>query len=112
MLFTRDLEHERRIWVDRGTDCRLDNFEVCAVCDAVLKAQETEDSAWRELDDLCLECRTDFQAHALAVDLFGLPRPFNGDIQGRYITNAEAAEAAPPGFPASLAYFLPERDDL
>ena len=109
MLFRRDNEHEREIWVDRGIDSRVDNSVLCEPCDGLLRAMAPRGEHWHDMESgLCPECRADFQAHALAVDLFGLPRPFNGDIEGRYITNDELDAPPPFSVPGAFDYFLPE----
>ena len=109
MSFRRDNEHERRIWVDRDLDARVDNASICEPCDGLLRAIDPRGEDWHDMESrLCPECRIDFQAHALAVDLLGLPRPFNGDIENRYITNEELAEEPRSGLPEAFDYFLPE----
>ena len=114
MLFRRDNEHERSIWVDRDLDSRVDGgFRICEPCDGLLRAIDPTGEDWHDMESrLCPECRMDFQAHALAVDLFGLPRPFNGDIEGRYITNEEFAEDPRPGIPEAFDYFLREEENF
>jgi len=113
MLFRRDNEHEQDIWVDRGIDARVDRFSLCDPCNERLQETDPQGERWHDLEsEICLECRVDFQAHTLAVDLLGLPRPFNGDIEGRYITNDEFAEEPRPGLPAAFDYFLPEKEDF
>ncbi len=112
MFFRRDNEHERRIWVDRDLDARVDNASICEPCDGLLHAIDPKGENWHEMESrLCPDCRTEFQAHALAVDLLALPRPFNGDIEGRYITNEEFAEEARPGLREALSYFMPDPAD-
>ena len=98
MLFRRDLEDERRIWVDRGIDGRVDNFgEICCACDALLRARETRTNAWSSMEsELCLDCRTQFAVQAALTDFFDLPRPVNLDQPDRYITNDEPDTARQP----------------
>jgi len=113
MLFRRDNEHEQSIWVDRDLDARLDQAHLCKPCDELLREIDPRGENWHDMQSgLCPECRVDFQAHALAVDLFGLPRPFNGDIEGRYITNEEFAEDPRPGMPDAFDYFLREDENF
>ncbi len=112
MFFRRDNEHEQRIWVDRELDSRVDSASICEPCDGLLRAIDPRGEDWHDMESrLCLECRVEFQARALAVDLLGLPRPFNGDIEGRYITNEEFAEDQRPGLREALSYFMPDRGD-
>ena len=109
MRFRRNNGQERGIWVDRGIDDRVDGFELCDPCDELLDELDPRGERWHDVaSGLCPDCRADFLAHALATDLFGLPRPFNGDLEGRYITNDELDEVPRPIDPAVLEYF---RDD-
>jgi hypothetical protein len=113
MLFRRDNERERGVWVDRGIDGRVDNFSLCDPCNDLLHEMDPRGDKWLDAQSgLCPECRADFQAHALAVDLFGLLRPFNGEIEGRYITNDEFAEEPGLAIPEAFDYFLREDETL
>ena len=113
MHFRRDESQERGIWVDRGMDGRVDGFQVCEPCDEALLARDPRGQRWHEAEDeLCPDCRADFLAHALTVDLFGLPRPFNGNIEGRYITNDEWDEEQRPGDPSAFDYLVGGQEDL
>ena len=71
MLFRRDNEHERSIWVDRDLDSRVDGgFRICEPCDGLLRAIDPTGEDWHDMESrLCPECRVEFEARALAVDL-------------------------------------------
>ena len=113
MLFRRNNGEERGIWVDRCIDDRVDDFQVCEPCDEVLTARDPRGQRWHEAENgLCPDCKADFLARALAVDLFGLPRPFNGDVEGRYITNEVLDEEQRPGDPTAFDYFIDGRGEL
>jgi hypothetical protein len=108
MLFRENFEEDRRVWVDRGIDGRVDDFQICRPCGDTLGADDPNGRRWHDGSELCSTCRADFAAHALATDLFGLPRPFNGDIEGRYITNGELDAPPPFSVPGAFDYFLME----
>ena len=93
MLFCRDNENERRVWVDRGVDNRLDNVEICEVCDAIVAAKEVPGKEWHDADSgLCGDCRTEILVQTLANDIRGDSRPFNMMVKDRVITNDEPEE--------------------
>ena len=109
MLFRRDEEDHNRVWVDRGIDSKVDSFEPCGICDAILEAKEPRNQVWHDFDEeFCPGCRTGFAAEALEVDLSGAPRPFNGDLEGRVISNQEFEEERPPVDPSPAGYYGPE----
>ena len=113
MLFKRNHGLERGIWVDRSIDDRVDGFELCNPCDGLLQEMDPLGEQWHDVaSGLCPDCKADFLAHALAVDLFGLPRPFNGDVEGRYITNEVLDEDQRPGDPTAFDYFIDGRGEL
>jgi len=113
MLFRRDNGREQAIWVDRGIDGRVDNSGLCNPCDGLLQEMDPLGEQWHDVaSGLCPDCKADLLAHALAIDLFGLPRPLNGDIEGRYITNDELDEKQRPGNPLAFGYFVDERGGL
>ena len=96
MLFCRDNENERRAWVDRGVDNRLDNAGICEVCDAITTAKEIPGQEWRDVDTgLCGDCRTEILAQALANDIRSGSRPLNMMAKDRVITNDEMEEQVP-----------------
>jgi len=107
MKFWKDMEKENGIWVDRGIDGRLDNFPICGPCSADLQANDPQGQSWHDGQELCPSCRADFQAHALAVDLLGLPRPFNGMLEDRVLTNDEVGADPAPPVPGAIEYFVP-----
>lgn len=109
--FRKSEEGEQRVWVDRGIDGRLDDFLVCQPCNDALVNDDPRSERWHPLEDLCPDCRSGFQAHALAVDLFGLPRPLNGVLENRVLTNDESAEGLRRVFPEAFGYFLSESSD-
>ena len=109
MRFRRNEEGLQRIWVDRGIDGRVDDFSICGPCTEKLLTDGSQGMRWHDGNELCPSCHADFQAHALAVDLMGLPRPFNGMLEDRVLTNAELEAALPPPVPGALDYFLPTR---
>ena len=106
MQFWKDMERESGIWVDRGIDSRLDNFTICDPCGDALRSNDTRGQRWHEGEELCPTCRTDFEARALAIDLLGLPRPFNGMLEERVLTNDELAADPVCPVPGALDYFL------
>ena len=115
MLFRRDNRHdqERGIWVDRGIDSRLDSFEPCEPCTEDLNARDPRGERWHEAEsEMCPSCRAELLAHAWAVELFGLPRPFNGDLEGRVITNEEFEEERRQIDPSVFDYFVREEPGL
>lgn len=111
LLFRRNDEGDRRVWVDRGIDGRLDDFQVCRPCHDALIEDDPLGQHWHDEEKLCLDCRTEFAARALAVELFGLPRPFNGMLEGRVLTNDELYADPKPAVSGALDYFLPEPAD-
>lgn len=92
MLFRNNEHHDRGIWVDRGIDNRVDAFQVCAPCHEELMKSDPLAEQWHEMHELCPDCRNDFTAHAIAVELLGLPRPFNGMLEDRVLTNDDFNE--------------------
>jgi hypothetical protein len=108
MLFRKNEELERGVWVDRGVDGRVDGFQVCAPCNEAFLANDTYGPRWHDGTELCPDCRSGFEAHAMAVDLFGLPRPFNGMLEDRLITNDEMESDIRRPDPAAFDYFLSE----
>lgn len=105
MLFRENREDERRVWVDRGIDSRLDDFTICDPCNETLRASDPEGLRWHDGEELCPKCLADFEARRLAVDLFGLPRPLNGMLEDRVLTNDEAAADPAPPVLGALEYF-------
>ncbi len=113
MYFRRDMDDQDRVWVDRGIDSRVDNFEPCDRCNESLREVDPFGREWHDIGDgLCPECRVDFQAHALAADLFGFPRPFNIENTDRTITNDELEARPSRGEPSALEYFVDTQDDF
>ena len=109
MLFKRNHGLERGIWVDRSIDDRVDGFELCNPCDDLLQERDPLGEQWHDVaSGLCSDCKADFLAHALAVDLFGLSRPFNGDVEGRYITNDTLDEEQHLGSPSVFDFLVDE----
>jgi len=112
MLFRRDDGQERSIWVDRGIDGRVDNFKLCEPCNKRINETDPLGERWHSLESgVCPKCRVDFQAHAMAVDLFGLPRPFNGMLDDRVLTNDELEANQRSPIPGAFEYFLPDPGD-
>ena len=107
MLFRSNNGEENHVWVDRGIDGRVDDFRICEPCSGALLYDDPEGMRWHEGSELCPDCRADFMAQALAADLFGLPRPFNGMLEDRVLTNDELEEEPPGPVPGALDYFLP-----
>jgi hypothetical protein len=108
MLFRKSFEGEQRVWVDRGVDGRVDDFAICRPCDESFHNSDPYARRWHDMAELCPTCRADFAAHALTVDMLGLPRPFNGMLEDRVLTNDEL-DAEPPSFmPGAFDYFLLE----
>jgi len=107
MLFRRNNGSDRHVWVDRGIDGRVDDFQVCEPCDDALAKYDPYGQRWHDMEKLCPNCRTGFTAHALAVDLFGLPRPFNGMLEDRLLTNDELEAGPRPPVPGAFNYFVP-----
>ena len=89
MQFWKDMEKENGIWVDRGIDARLDSFTICKPCSDTLRDNDPQGQRWHEGEELCPTCHVEFEGHALAVDLLELPRPFNGMLEDRLLTNDE-----------------------
>ncbi len=112
MLFRKDMERENGVWVDRGIDGRVDAFSICGSCREDLHANDPEGQDWHEGQELCPSCRTDFQAHALAVDLLGLSRPFNGMLEDRVLTNDEVDAEPARAVPGAIEYFSPPEESL
>ena len=110
MLFRRDFEGERRVWVDDGVNGRVHDAAICKPCSDELLDKDPDGRRWHGAQELCLECQTELRASQLLADLFGLRRPFNGDLEGRRLTNDEMAEDPPSPIPGALDYFLPEKD--
>ncbi len=110
-LFRKSEEGEQRVWVDRGIDGRVDDFLVCQPCNDALVNDDPQGERWHALSDLCPDCRGGFQAHALAVDLFALPRPLNGMLEERVLTNDESAQDPRRATPEAFGYFLSETSD-
>jgi len=111
MLFRENREEEGRVWVDRGIDSRLDDFTICNPCNEALRASDPDGGRWHDGKELCPECLVGFEAHKLAVDLLGLPRPLNGMLEDRVLTNDEAeADPAPP-VPGALAYLAAREEE-
>ena len=77
MRSCEDREGDGAIWIDRGVDDKVDRFEPCEVCAAVLQARRLEDQVWQELE-LCHPCNTRFGVQAALTDILGIQRPFNG----------------------------------
>ncbi|MCC6694863.1 MAG: hypothetical protein IT365_04440 [Candidatus Hydrogenedentes bacterium] len=112
LLFRKNDEGDRRVWVDRGIDGRLDDFQVCRPCRDALIEDDPLGQHWHDEKRLCLDCRTEFDARALAVDLFGLRRPFNGMLlEDRVLTNDELYANPRLSAPGAFDYFLPEPGD-
>lgn len=111
MLFREDREEEQRVWIDRGIDGRLDNFVICEPCNEALRANDPEGQRWHNEKELCPDCLVDFEAHKLAVDLLGLPRPLNGMLEDRVLTNDEAAADPAPPVPGALDYFVRREEE-
>jgi len=111
MLFRRNLGDEERVWVDRGSDGRVDDFAICPPCNESLLADDPRGSRWHDGAELCSDCRANFLARALAVDLFGLPRPLNGMLEDRVLTNDELAANPASAIPGAFDYFLPGAGD-
>jgi hypothetical protein len=112
MFFRRDNEHQDRVWVDRMKDGRADGFQPCDPCNDSINAADPRGELWHGVEsDFCPECKADFLAHALAIDLFGLPRPFNIDLEGRVISNAEFEQEQRGPIPGAFDYFLPDVSD-
>ena len=108
MLFRKNQKDEQHVWVDRGIDDHVDNFNVCAPCNDALLTGDPHGERWHEGAELCASCRAGFQAHAMMVDLFGLPRPFNGMLEDRLLINDEwEADVRHPD-PLAFDYFVPE----
>jgi len=94
MQFVRNHDEDRAVWVDRGIDGRVDGFQVCDPCNNRLIIQDAIREEWREMNNLCLDCRMDFASHSLASDISGIPRPINGMMQDSFKANMEM-EAEP-----------------
>jgi hypothetical protein len=84
MRFFEDRERDESIWIDRGVDDKVDRFEPCEVCAAVLQAKQLEDRVWQELE-LCHPCNTRFGFQAVLSDILDIPRPFNGMLEAEVI---------------------------
>jgi len=76
----------------QALDNRVDAFQVCAPCHEELMKSDPFGEQWHEMHELCPDCRHDFTAHAMVVELFGLPRPFNGMLEERVLTNDDFNE--------------------
>ena len=105
MLYREDMERERSVWVDRGIDDRVDRFQPCEICDAILRAKALEDKVWQELH-MCFECNVNFLAQAIVTDVFGGERPINLDREPETITSNKARENDGPR--VNSLYFLPD----
>ena len=108
MLFRKNFEEDQRVWVDRGIDGRVDDFTICQPCGDALVADDPSGQRWHDGTEMCSTCRADLAAHALAADLFGLPRPFNGMLEDRLLTNDELDAPPPFPVPGAFDYFLRE----
>lgn len=102
MLFRQNKHGERDIWVDRGIDDHVDAFEICDPCHNALMKADPRGERWHEGEELCPKCLRDFDAHAVAVDLLGLPRPVNGMLEDRLLTNDEPWDSLPSQLPPRL----------
>ncbi len=110
MRFYRDHENERHIWVDRGIDSRLDNAEICEVCDAISSVKDPRGDQWLEVEGaLCRGCQTEIQAQALANDILGLPRPLNSSDPDLLIPSEDPCERRHTH--AGVLMFLFEREE-
>lgn len=96
MLFRANKSDASHVWVDRGIDGRVDDFRICEPCNADLLYSDLAGERWHRGDELCPECRGNFALQALATDMLGLPRPFNGMLEDRVLSNDEL-DADPPG---------------
>lgn len=106
MLFRQNRHDDRGIWIDRGIDGRVEEFQVCPPCNDALLSNDPRGKRWHPPEELCLQCKTDLQVHALLVDLFGLPRPFNTMLEDRVLTNDELEEEPHAPQSGAFDYFL------
>ena len=105
MRMRRNFDHDRGAWVDRGADGRVDDFEMCEICDAMLDIHDEKGEHWHSFDELCGNCKVDFVLEATITDLMGRPRPFNGNIEDRVITNDEFTAEPPAPNRDFMKYF-------
>ncbi|NUM53445.1 MAG: hypothetical protein HUU46_07365 [Candidatus Hydrogenedentes bacterium] len=111
MRIMRNPEDERGVFVDRGEDGKVDEFQICEIDAAILGIVDEKGGHWLDFEQhLCPSCQQDFLIDATISDLMGRSRPFNSMIEGRVLTNDEF-DADPPGpNPAFMKYFNLDAD--
>lgn len=98
---------------DCGIEGSVDSFGLCHSCNDLLQEMAPRRERWRDLESrLCPDWLVGFQAHALAVELFGIRRLFSGDIQARHIADDELAEEPVRGVAAACEDHSPEQEDV
>lgn len=106
MRIMRNPEDERGIFVDRGEDGRVDEFQICEIDAAILGIVDEKGGHWLDFEQrLCPSCRTDFLIEATITDLMGRSRPFNLMLEERVLTNDEFNADPPDPNAAFMKYF-------
>jgi len=79
-----------KIWVDRDIDGKLDGFEPCEPCSAILNARARSGATWQDLD-LCRPCSIELEIQSAIDGVKGL-RPYNLDREPEMLVPGSSEE--------------------
>ena len=112
MLFSRDEEEPRRIWIDQRMDRKADHFTACDSCDALASLHADPEEVWNPLH-LCVPCLGELAIEHWLQESLGL-RPYVLPVPDYYMEKPMGPSPPMNTGMGDSSLYLPTRysDDL